>query len=68
MAYDLTNQVEIPLEPVHFVRFFRHGSINGTLREFLDVVLPGDPPDERPRQAIVSTHKGDWDSVPTRAP
>lgn len=55
------------LRPVHLVKISHHGSHNGTVPELLDTVLPLASPDERPRYAVVSTHEGDWDSVPDQA-
>lgn len=53
------------LEPVHFVKIAHHGSKTGTVADILDTVMPGESPDGKPRQAIVSTrHHMDWPSVP----
>ena len=52
------------LKPVHFVKVAHHGSINGTVAEVLDTVLPALSKDGRPRSAVVSTHLHDWPSVP----
>ena len=52
------------LRPAHFVKISHHGSHNGTHDELLDVVLPPTTHDGRARHALVSTHDGDWDSVP----
>lgn len=52
------------LRPVHFVKIAHHGSVNGTDPHVLDTVLPQQPHDSRGRFALVSTHDGDWDSVP----
>lgn len=52
------------LRPVHFVKVSHHGSHNGTEDELLDEVLPPEPPDDRDRHALVSTHDGDWATVP----
>ena len=53
------------LEPVHFVKIAHHGSSTGTVADILDTVLPQEPPDDKSRQAIVSTrHHMDWPSVP----
>ncbi len=52
------------LEPVHFVKISHHGSHNGTYAELFDELLPPDSPDGRERHALLSTHDGDWDSVP----
>lgn len=52
------------LRPVHFVKVAHHGSHNGTYEELFDQVMPSVSPDGRPRFAVVSTHDGDWASVP----
>lgn len=52
------------LRPVHFVKVAHHGSRNGMDEELLDRLMPPVSPDDRPRHAVVSTHDGDWDSVP----
>jgi hypothetical protein len=52
------------LRPVHLVKISHHGSVNGTVDEVLDIAMPPVAPDARPRHAILSTHDGDWDSVP----
>ncbi|MGH3366002.1 MAG: hypothetical protein ACRDOY_02235 [Nocardioidaceae bacterium] len=52
------------LRPVHFVKVSHHGSHNGTLEELFDQVMPPTSHDDRARHAIVSTHDGDWDTVP----
>jgi beta-lactamase superfamily II metal-dependent hydrolase len=52
------------LRPVHFVKVAHHGSHNGTFEEHFDDLMPAESPDGRPRHAVVSTHDGDWDSVP----
>ncbi len=53
------------LQPVHFLKVSHHGSRTGMPGdEAFDVLLPPDPPDDRPRYAAVSTHDGHWDSVP----
>ena len=52
------------LRPVHFVKVSHHGSHNGTYDELFDALLPQQSPDGRARHALVSTHDGDWDSVP----
>jgi hypothetical protein len=51
------------LRPVHLVKIAHHGSHNGTDDEHLDVLLPPQA-DGRERHALVSTHDGDWASVP----
>ncbi len=50
--------------PVHFVKVSHHGSHNGTFDEKFDELMPIVSPDGRERHALVSTHDGDWDSVP----
>lgn len=52
------------LRPVHFVKISHHGSHNGTYHELFDDLMPVQSPDGRERHALVSTHDGDWDSVP----
>lgn len=52
------------LRPVHFVKVAHHGSHNGTYEELFDRLMPPVSPDRRARHAVVSTHDGDWDSVP----
>jgi beta-lactamase superfamily II metal-dependent hydrolase len=53
------------LEPVHFLKVGHHGSSNGTAPpELLDKVLPPNPPDKKPRKAIVSTCVGPYHDVP----
>jgi beta-lactamase superfamily II metal-dependent hydrolase len=52
------------LRAVHFVKVAHHGSHNGTFEEHFDELMPPASPDGRPRHAVVSTHDGDWDSVP----
>lgn len=46
------------------VKISHHGSHNGTYDELLDDLMPPQSPDGRERHALVSTHDGDWDSVP----
>ena len=58
------NMHEQGLEPVHFVKISHHGSHNGTYEELFDRLMPSPGPDGRDRHALVSTHDGDWDSVP----
>jgi beta-lactamase superfamily II metal-dependent hydrolase len=53
------------LHPVHFLKVGHHGSWNGTPPpELLEKVLPEAPPDDRPRQAVVSTHRDTYNDVP----
>jgi hypothetical protein len=52
------------IKPVHFVKVSHHGSHNGTYDELFDQLMPAESPDRRERHALVSTHDGDWDSVP----
>ncbi len=52
------------LRPVHFVKVSHHGSHNGTDDDRFDALMPPESPDGRERHAVVSTHDGDWDSVP----
>lgn len=51
--------------PVHFLKVGHHGSHNGTPGgALLDTLLPLEPADGRPRQALVSTHEGTYNNVP----
>lgn len=52
------------IKPVHFVKISHHGSHNGTYEELFEELMPEQSPDGRERHALVSTHDGDWDSVP----
>ncbi len=53
------------LGPVHFLKVGHHGSHNGTPHDdVLDVILPTDPPDDRPRRALVSTADDTYSGVP----
>lgn len=52
------------LRPVNFVKVAHHGSHNGTYEGQFDVILPAVSHNGRERHAIVSTHIGDWKSVP----
>ena len=52
------------IKPVHFVKVSHHGSHNGTYDDLFDELMPPDSPDGRDRHALVSTHAGDWVSVP----
>jgi beta-lactamase superfamily II metal-dependent hydrolase len=54
------------LRPVHFVKVSHHGSHNGTYEDLFDELMPAVAPDSRPRHAVVSTHDGNWESVPDR--
>jgi beta-lactamase superfamily II metal-dependent hydrolase len=56
------------LKPVHFLKVGHHGSSNGTPPpDLLDILLPEDPPDSRPRSAAVSTCTGSYAGVPDGA-
>jgi beta-lactamase superfamily II metal-dependent hydrolase len=56
------------LSPVHFLKVGHHGSWNGTPPpELLEKVLPEAAPDERPRSALVSTHRDTYNDVPEEA-
>ena len=61
-----TMQQQGLLRPVHLVKVSHHGSHNGTDEDHLDTLIPPQSHDGRPRHALVSTHDGDWDSVPDR--
>lgn len=52
------------LRPVHFLKVSHHGSKNGSPEAGLNAVLPEVATDDRPRQAIVSTHIGAYPGVP----
>lgn len=52
------------IKPAHFVKVSHHGSHNGTFDKLFDELMPTTSPDGRDRHALVSTHDGDWDSVP----
>jgi hypothetical protein len=52
------------LGPVHFIKISHHGSHNGTFDDRFEEIMPMQSPDGRNRHALVSTHDGDWDSVP----
>jgi beta-lactamase superfamily II metal-dependent hydrolase len=53
------------LAPVHFLKVAHHGSWNGTPPlTLLDKLLPLDPADDRPRQALVSTCADTYHNVP----
>jgi hypothetical protein len=54
----------VGLGPVHFLKISHHGSHNGAYDELFDELIPAQSPDGRDRHALVSTHDGDWDSVP----
>jgi len=54
------------LEPVHFLKVAHHGSRNGTPpEELLNRILPTEPPDDRPRSALISSHPGTYKDVPS---
>lgn len=44
------------LKPVHFLKVSHHGSHNGTpADDVFEAILPAAPPDNRKRQAVIST-------------
>jgi beta-lactamase superfamily II metal-dependent hydrolase len=53
------------LSPVHFLKIGHHGSHNGTPdAELLDKILPIPAPDDRERQAAVSTFPDTYNGIP----
>lgn len=53
------------LEPVHFLKVAHHGSQNGTPDgEVFDAVLPKKAPDDRRRQAAISTWTDTYSGIP----
>jgi len=55
------------LKPVHFFKVSHHGSANGVPpADLLEAILPAQAPDDRQRQAVVSTYPGTYQHVPDR--
>lgn len=55
------------LEPIHFLKVSHHGSHTGVPdSKFLEKILPTEPPDERPRRAVVSTYPDTYKGVPDK--
>jgi beta-lactamase superfamily II metal-dependent hydrolase len=53
------------LEPVHFLKVSHHGSHNGTPTDAIfDAILPATPPDNRPRDAVISTWEFTYPGIP----
>lgn len=53
------------LKPVHFLKVSHHGSHNGTPADAIfDAILPAVPPDNRPRQAVISTWEDTYPGIP----
>ena len=53
------------LRPVHFLKVSHHGSHNGTpADDIFDAILPANPPDARPRHAVISTWEDTYPGIP----
>ena len=53
------------LKPVHFLKVSHHGSHNGTpADDIFDAILPANPPDARPRHAVISTWEDTYPGIP----
>jgi beta-lactamase superfamily II metal-dependent hydrolase len=53
------------LTPVHFLKVSHHGSHNGTPTDAdFEPILPAVPPDNRPRQAVISTWRDTYGGIP----
>lgn len=53
------------LKPVHFLKVSHHGSHNGTPEDdILDIILPRNGGDERPRCAVISTYQETYSGIP----
>jgi beta-lactamase superfamily II metal-dependent hydrolase len=62
----LTENAEV-LEPVHFLKVSHHGSRTGLPpSHILERILPSQPPDDKPRRAVVSTCPNTYSGVPDR--
>lgn len=54
------------LKPIHFLKVSHHGSRNGTPSgKLLDRIFPAEPPDDRPRTALISSHPDTYKDVPS---
>lgn len=53
------------LKPVHFLKVSHHGSHNGTpADDIFEAILPAAPPDNRQRQAVISTWEHTYPGIP----
>lgn len=53
------------LKPVHLLKVSHHGSHNGTPTDDLfEAILPATAPDNRPRQAVISTWEDTYPGIP----
>ena len=53
------------LKPVHFLKVSHHGSHNGTpADDIFEAILPAAPPDNRQRQAVISTWENTYPGIP----
>ena len=53
------------LKPVHFLKVSHHGSHNGTPADgVFEAILPAAPPENRPRQAVISTWDDTYPGIP----
>jgi beta-lactamase superfamily II metal-dependent hydrolase len=53
------------LKPVHFLKVSHHGSHNGTpTNDIFEAILPATPPDNRTRQAVISTWEDTYPGIP----
>ena len=58
-------QEEQVLKAVHFIKISHHGSKNGTPEEeILNIILPENPSDRIPRDALLSTREDTYNDVP----
>jgi len=53
------------LKPVHFLKVSHHGSHNGTpADDVFEAILPAAPPDNRTREAVISTWEDTYPGIP----
>lgn len=53
------------LKPVHLLKVSHHGSHNGTpTDDIFEAILPATAPDNRPRQAVISTWEDTYPGIP----
>jgi beta-lactamase superfamily II metal-dependent hydrolase len=53
------------LKPVHLLKVSHHGSHNGTpADDIFEAILPATAPDNRPRQAVISTWEDTYPGIP----